>query len=989
MGHGWESWGKIVQIIGLAVQWIAFFITIITLFSTNRGQSTRVEKTAISYVIMTLVMGVGYLFELSVTQQESVFLARQMQCGAGLFMGYFLSLFIYYQVKNRAPAMLAVYGMIYDLMLLVAVWTSNRHELVFRNVHFEQINGVQQLAYESGELSIFISFGCVIVPVIASVAMLVSYLGRESSRWLRRQLLQMTLVLYGSYFLEMLFLADVLPGAYDFTGALGMLAADLFIWRFLGKKGFQLESAAAESVLDGMSEGVIVLDTAGKLVSYNTAARRIFPELESGMLGHSIRRLSSIPLELFEEYGQKETDIDNHHYEVTKIKISDEWSQARGQILLLSDRTKERSYIEEIQTVRKKAENAQQEAMNAMREARRANRVKSDFLTNLSHEIRTPMNAIMGLSELIIEESRGRKVYDFACDIKNASANLLVVINDILSLSKLENGQMELRQEEYGIEQLLEETLHLSKLSAASRGLQLRRDIARTLPCQLIGDPVRIRQMITNFLYFSMKNTSRGYIRLTVSFRWLDEERIVLIFQFEDTGDGFTEEQLNALFDQFQLMDGRREQNLESIGLGIALTRRFVDLMEGTVDVSSTVGVGTCFTVCVPQRVADIRTIEQQPWQKNDVREALDQAFVVPDYRVLVVDDNKINLKVASGALEPYRFVVDEAKCGTQAIELVKKNRYDMILMDHMMPEMDGIETTDHIRRECGENGSAPVIVALSANAYNNAREMFMSSGFQDFIAKPIDKDELHRMLCKWIDPARRKSVENLPETIEKIARADRAALYMSGVDTERALQAHTGGIEDYVELLELYYMDGDKTTDSLRRLAAAEDYKNYEIVVHGLKSASANIGAYDFSELAKRHEFAAKEADAQLIQNGLEKLLSEYGFLLGEIARVLRAHGRLKEEKQPAADALKLTDEETHQRMQEILSDVENFRPKDAAAKTDQLLSLNIEKSVRECLKDVQNRLKMYEDDDAEDILRAFLGNAAEESSVITIGET
>lgn len=971
--------------LGLVLQWTAFFITIITLFSTNRGQSTRVEKTVISYVIMTLVAGAGYLFELSASGAEAIFMARQMQCGAELFMGYFLCLFFYYRIKNRLSGMLAVYGMLYNLALLVAVWTSSRHELVFRGVRYDS----GHLVYTGGELGIFITAGSVLVPVILSVVMLVSYLGRENCVQARRQMIGMAVVLFASYGSEQLFFAQA-AGDYNFWGAAGMLFADVFIWHFLGQKGFQLESAAAETVLAGMDEGVIVLDAAGRLVSCNAAALCIFPDLAGVQAGHGIRRLQSIPLALFSDYEQLETDIDNHHYIVKQTNIQDAWAQGRGRILVFTDCTKERAYIEEITAVRKKAESAKEEAISAMREARHANRMKSDFLTNLSHEIRTPMNAIVGLSELIIEESRGRKVYDFASDIRTASSNLLVIINDILSLSKIENGQMELSQEEYGTEQLLEETLHLAKLSAASRGLQLRRDISGSIPCRLIGDPVRIRQMITNFLYFSMKHTKRGYLKVTVTSRWLDEERVVLIFQFEDTGCGFAPEELNGIFDQFQSMDGRREQNLESIGLGIALTRRFVDLMEGTVDVTSKVGEGTVFTVSLPQKVADIRTIEQQPWQKNDVRSQLEQAFIVPDYRVLVVDDNRINRKVACGALEPYQFLVDEAKSGAQAIGLVQKNRYDMILMDHMMPEMDGIETTDHIRRECGENGEAPVIIALSANAYNNAREMFMSSGFQDFIAKPVDKDELHCMLCRWIEPQRRQSVAGTPETLEKIARADAAGLYMSGVDTERVLRAHSGGIEDYLELLELYEMDGEPKTELIRRLAAEENYKDYEIEVHGLKSASANIGAYEFSELAKSHELAAKEGNEALIREDVGHLLAEYGCLLDEIRRVLRAHGRLHEQELTEQTEGQMTDEaETHRRMQEILSDVENFRPKDAAAKTEALLSENIEKSARECLKETRNRLKMYEDDAAEDILRAFLGAAAGDASTTTLGDS
>ncbi len=870
--------GETRQMIGLIVQWIVFFITIFTLFFKNCGQGTRAENAVRAYACMTLAAGAGYLLELSASGVEAVFLARQMQCGALLFMGYFLCLFFYYRVTDHASALPAVYGLLYALALLAAVWTSHWHELVFRDVQYDG----RRLSYRGGELGIFITAGCVILPVVLSVLLLVRYFRNEYCAGARRQMAGMTAVLFASYGAELLFFAQAGAGAYDLWGATGMLLADLFIWRFFGDRDIRQE----------------------------------YP------------------------------------------------------------------YAEELAAARKEAEAAKEEA-------RHAERMKSDFLTNISHEIRTPMNAIVGLSELIIEESRGRKVYDFASDIKAASSNLLAVIDDLLSLSRIENGQMELSQEEYGTEQLLEETLHLSKVTAASRGLQLRKELSKDMPCRLIGDPARIRQMITGFLFFSMQHTKRGYLKVGVNARQTDGEHVVLVFRFEDTGCGFSPEELDGIFDRFQPMEGRKEQNLESIGLGIALARRFVDLMEGTVDVTSTVGAGTVFTVCLPQRVADARTIAQQPWQKNDVRERLEQAFIVPDYRVLVVDDNKINRKVACGALEPYHFLVDEAKSGAQAIGLVQKNRYDMILMDHMMPEMDGIETTEHIRCECGENGTAPVIIALSANAYNHACEMFLSSGFQDFIAKPIDKDELHRMLCRWIGAERRQSVEGEPETSEKLVRAAETELYMSGVDIGRVLRAHSGSIEDYLELLELYWMDGEPKTALLRRLAAEQELKSYAIEVHGLKSASANIGAYEFAELAQSHELAAKEGNAARIRDDVERLLSEYGCLLGEIGRVLRAHGRLTEQEQVTAEGQLADPTTVRERLQEILSDVENFRRKDAAAKTEALLSENIEKSVRECLKETRNRLKMYEDDAAEDILRAFLGTAAGDPTAITLGDS
>lgn len=957
----------------IVLQWAAIFLTILIFAWISKGKSTTEKRIVVAFLSMILLQNVGYLFELMAGSGEAAFMALLLAYGGLVFMGYFLCLFFCCYAKGRIPQWVTVYLFIFDFIMLVMVWTSSRHCLIFESVRYQPVEGAYRLFFSFGELYVFLVLGCELLPAAVAWASIVSSMSRECSARRRRRLALMGVMMYAAYGMAVVFSVRVLPFHYDFAGPLSMILADLFVIYFWCRDGFHLEAVSNETAFNRMQEGVMIMDSAMELMAYNEAAKKVFPELHPKLLRHNLKRLPGIPPELFEEYEKKEIELGNRHFEVLRSEVCDRWDEVRGYVLIFNDRTTEHKYMAELVSEREETKSAQKDVLRALEEAKNANRLKSDFLANVSHEIRTPMNAIVGLSELIIEESRGRKVYDFACDIKNASTNLLAVINDILSLSRIEAGQMTLEQEAYGTQQMLEETLHLAKLSASSKGLQLKRSISPKLPCRLIGDEQRIRQMITNFLDFGMKYTKRGYVKLTVTHKWLDEERVRMICRFEDTGEGFTPKEVDDLFDRFRRMDERREHNLESIGLGLAITKRFVDLMDGRVEVASEPGKGTVFTVSFPQKVADARSIEQQPRYKLDVQMTVDQTFIVPDYRVLVVDDNKINLKVACGVLALYRFRIDEAKSGRQAIDMVKQTAYDLIFMDHMMPEMDGIEATARIRSECGENGMRPVIIALSANAYNNAREMFVSNGFQDFIAKPLDRNELHEMLCKWIPKECRQPIADTKEAKELVERAETAGLFMVGVDVGGSLEKLSGGMKDYLELLELYYMDGEEKYALIERLAREEDYKNYEIQVHGLKSASANIGADEFSALAKSHELAAKEGNARFIQDGLAKLLSEYKFLLHEIERALKEHGYLKEEENTARGG-PLTDAETRKRMEEILDDIENFRSKPAAGKVEALLAENIEKSVRDCLKDVQNRLKMYDDDTAEDLLRSFL---------------
>ena len=628
-------------------------------------------------------------------------------------------------------------------------------------------------------------------------------------------------------------------------------------------------------------------------------------------------------------------------------------------MVLILDVTETRNYLEEIKCVSEQAE--------------RANTAKSEFLANMSHEIRTPMNAIMGLSDIIMEESRGRKVYSYAADIQSASKSLLALINDILDLSKVEAGKMELVPVNYYLKTMVDDVVSMMDVAAAQRKLLLECEYDRSLPCQLHGDDGRIKQILINILNNAVKFTKKGFVKVSVGGLPTEKRNTVnLVLKIQDTGVGIKPEDLQKIFEDFRQVDSKRNRGVEGTGLGLSITRRLVEMMKGTIEVESIYGEGTTFTVTIPQRIVDTRTLAEMPDVLPKTSEQV-ETFVVSNYKVLVVDDNIINRRVAMGFLKKYEFELTGAESGREAIELVKNHKFNLIFMDHMMPEMDGVEAARIIRTECGANGRAPVIIALTANAMGGVKEMFLKNGFQDFIAKPLDRKQLNEVLSKWIPSAYKKMRK--PEDKEAVLKPEIGYedIVIDGINIKEAMKHHTGTAEEFLELLQLYCMDGKRKITFLRELLEKENYTDYGIEVHGLKSASANIGAMELSAQAREHEKAVNRGDTGFVWKHFEELLSCYDRQVSEINKYLNVRNNVtRVENQDMGASL-----DHNALLREIgkaLDSVENFRSKECARRVEELLKYNLDSGVEAKLKEAQELLKMYEDDAVEKLLGELL---------------
>ena len=433
----------------------------------------------------------------------------------------------------------------------------------------------------------------------------------------------------------------------------------------------------------------------------------------------------------------------------------------------------------------------------------------------------------------------------------------------------------------------------------------------------------------------------------------------------EDTGRGIKEEDLPNIFEDFRQLDSKKNRSVEGTGLGLAIVRHLVELMGGTIHVDSIYGKGTTFTITLPQKIADSRPVSEMPDIPRPEQKVTD-TFTAPGVKVLIVDDNVINRKVARSFLKSYSFDLTEAENGPQAIELVRTGWYDIIFMDHMMPDMDGVEAAEIIRMDCGENGAAPVMIALTANAMEGMREYFLEHGFQDFIAKPLDRKALNRLLLRWV-PEKYRQAEKAEEEAKPL---DPAAIRIDGVDMDSATKYYSGDEEGFVELLDLYCIDGKRKTELLCELVES-DILRYQIEVHGLKSASANIGAMKVSALARAQENAAAQGDRELIDSQFPVLLAEYETLLENIGQFLerRRQEDGRKEKLPGLTIQKLREE-----TEAALEELKHFRSQKCAERVDMMLAHESPEDVEARLLEIREQLRLYEDDNAEDLLSQLL---------------
>lgn len=724
-------------------------------------------------------------------------------------------------------------------------------------------------------------------------------------------------------------------------------------------------------IVTNMLEGVMVISMNGKITMLNPAAEHMLG-LTQKDIGNSFVNvfLTREGTDAFNEvildtiYEKEKVSNMPVDYmlgeEMRNLTLTTSYIHNDGEksVVVVMEDVTELNELRDAQTALDKITKLNKEYEKAKDEAIRANEAKSLFLSNMSHEIRTPINAVLGMNEMILRECTDKQLLSYAANIRSSGKTLLFLINDILDMSKIESGKMEIVKVEYAPEDLMMDLWNVIFLRAQEKGLTIHFFLDETLPRVLFGDDVRIKQIVTNLLTNAVKYTPQGSIEMKVTYERQAEGEIGLIISVKDTGMGIKKEDMGKLFESFQRLDEEKNRNIEGTGLGMNITMSLLKLMDGEMKVESEYGKGSDFTVTIPQKIVcdepagDFETIRSRREQNLSMKQ---QFFEAPEARVLVVDDNSMNLTVFQSLLKRTKMQITTADSGKKCLELVQKQQYHIIFMDHMMPEMDGIETLHEIRKlsNC-PNHDTPVI-ALTANALSGAREGYLKEGFADFLTKPIDGDLLEQTTMKYLpETLIRNAMEAGEETEKDNVEMDDKKYLQYGISIENGLLYAKKDREMYLDLVRMFVKDRTKQ-DTIYQFLVGENMKDYAILVHGLKGNARMLGADQLADMAFEHEKQSKAENLEYVKMHWEELLSIWEKTLDGFEELIRTYGKEQEDKYAAVnsdgkDVLILSECD----LAKVVDFLEDFETDQAIELLKEWIGRPLEPSMHDCIKNV-----------------------------------
>lgn len=602
-----------------------------------------------------------------------------------------------------------------------------------------------------------------------------------------------------------------------------------------------------------------------------------------------------------------------------------------------------------------------QKAEMEKEKAEAASKAKSSFLSSMSHEIRTPMNAIVGMTEVLLRGTHSEETREYLNNIKVSGESLLTIINDILDFSKIESGKMDIVENTYKPISMLNDLKMIFENRVIDKPIELIYHVDDNIPEMLCGDEHRLRQVIINLVNNAIKFTDKGYVKLSVESRKINAEKVELIFKVEDTGIGIKEEELPKLFGSFEQLDVKKNYAKEGTGLGLAISKQLVKLMDGKIGVESRYGQGSTFYFSVPQTIAtkEINNGENSKGYDNRI-EASKMNFTLSKAHILLVDDNEMNIKVTKALLAPFKMCIDTASNGKEAVDMVRNNKYDLVFMDHMMPVMDGVEATKVIRNLEGEYYVTLPIIALTANVMQDARALFAKEKMNDFVAKPIQIEEITDCLLKWLpkELIEINSEAEMPENLHASKDDAEELPIIEGIDSNEGVK-NCGSKEVFFELVKDFYKLIDSKSLKIEECLKEDRIREFTIEVHALKSTARMVGAMQLSALAYELEQLGNQNAKEEIESKTPELLRLYR----QYKELLKEYGKTESE-----ETMKVSPIQIKETLMRIHDAVENFDLDEADKAMEELVTYE----VSEDMKKMVEQLGVYVADVAmEEVIR------------------